>query len=118
MKQIDRLFGRAMKLRKSYDDVIIISNKTGKWMIEDREFPNLESAERAVDGIVRDEHDVLVIINDVGPGDIEKDVIRRDRDKTKDRDTDRDKKNTLKGDKHDRKQENGRKDSEYRHTWV
>lgn len=118
MRQIDRLFNRVMKLKKNYSDVIIISNQTGRWMIEGREFPNLEAAEQAVDDTASGEDDIYVIINDVGPGGIEKDEVGHDRYKIEDRDADRDKKDAHEGDKHDCKQKDGRKDGEYHHTWV
>ena len=62
--------------------------------------------------------DICVIINDLGPGKVKKDVARHGRHKAKDGDADRGKENALKSDKHERKRENGRKDSEYHHTWV
>lgn len=117
MDRIDRMFKRIMKLKKD-SGVIIISNQTGRWMIGDREFSDLEAAEQAVDKMTAEESDICVIINDLGPGAIKKDVVKHGRHKAKDRDADRGKENALKGDKHDRKRENGRKDCKYNHTWV
>lgn len=117
MNHIDRLFKRTIKLRKNHD-VVIISNQTGRWMIGDREFPDLEAAQQAVDEMTGEETEIFIVINDVGPGEVKKDVVRHGRHKAKDRHADRDKKNAFKGDKHDCKRKDGRKESKYNHTWV
>lgn len=117
MNRIDRLFKRTMKLGK-HNDVLIINNQACRWMVGGQAFPDLEAAEQAAGEMTGEESDICVIINDLGPGESKKDVAGNGRHKAKDRDADRDKKNTFKGDKHDREREHGRKDSQYNHTWV
>lgn len=105
-----------MKLEHS--EIIIISNETGKWMSEGREFATLEEAEQAADDIVNDSTDALIIINDAGPCNVKKDTVKHAKNQAKNKYTNRSKKNTVPGDKYDCKRGNRRKDSEYNHTWV
>lgn len=71
MKLIDRLIDKAKTIKLSYgDNVFIISNETGKWVVEGQEFPDLEAAQEYVESLLPD--DALgstVIINDTGPDD-------------------------------------------------
>lgn len=46
MKRIDKLYMKALKIKPKYDDICIISNATGRWKIEEKEYTSLEAAER------------------------------------------------------------------------
>lgn len=120
MKHIDKLFLKASKLRPQYNDVCIISNASGQWKIGEMEFPTLEAAERnALDGYAGAADDLLIIINDAGPGyERESKVSENDRVEIKDKDTHRSKKDTYPGNEHGGKRKDGHQKGEYRHSWV
>lgn len=69
MNLIDRLIAKAKKIKLAYgDNVFVISNETGKWMVEGQEFPSLEAAQEYVESLLPDDlPDCTVIINDLGP---------------------------------------------------
>lgn len=69
MKLLDRLINKAKTIQLTYgDNVFIISNETGKWIVDGQEFPDLDSAQEYVEGLLPDNvPDSTLIINDVGP---------------------------------------------------
>ena len=73
MKLIDRMIAKAKVIKlASADNVFIISNETGKWMAEGKEFPSLEAAQEHIEGLLPDgDADLTLIINDLGPEDPE-----------------------------------------------
>ena len=73
MNLIDRLIARAQEARLvCRDNVFIISNETGEWMVEGRRFPDSEAALEYVEGLMPDDSpECMVIINDLRPCDPE-----------------------------------------------
>ena len=67
MRRLDRLYLKAAKLKKGYRDVVIITNETGVWKIEEMEFTSLQAAERHITETTGD-REILIIVNDAGPG--------------------------------------------------
>ncbi len=121
MKHVDRLYMKALKIRPTYDDVVIITNETGKWMIEDKEYPSLEAAQDDISNYTRGT-DVIVIVNDAPPMDFYQEPERvsdgAKKDQAEHPDADRSKKDSNKGHEYGRKRDNGQQKSKYYHTWV
>ena len=121
MRHIDRLYMKALKIRPQYDDIIIVTNETGQWMIKDDMFESLEAAQAALDDYIKGD-DVIVIINDAPPdGELlkpERVENEREENKVEYQDTDRNKKDINKGDEYGRKRNDGQQKSKYNHTWV
>lgn len=70
MNLIDRLIIKAQKLGFAADVVFLISNETGKWVVDGKEFPALEDAQRYAEELISgDDQDSVIIINDLGPCD-------------------------------------------------
>lgn len=120
MRRIDKLYMKALKIRPSYDDICIITNESGRWKIEGREFSTLEAAEQAArKEYGREDDDLLIIINDAGPGDISKEQVEyHGRDKIEDKNPCGYKEDDHKSDEHDSKRKDGRKNSKYNNFWV
>lgn len=119
MKRIDKLYMKALKIKPRYDDICIISNETGCWKIEGKEYTSLEAAERdAYLNYTAKDNDLLIIINDAGEGDILEKVVNNDRNQAKSKDTCRSEKNNHKNNEYDCKRKNGRKNGEYNNFWV
>lgn len=116
MKQIDRLLIKAARIKPKYDGLFIISNETGMWKVGEKEFPTLADAERYIDEL-SDADDALLIINDAGPG-TERSTLVHDENKIKAGNSVRRAPDIKKSDEHGSKRRNGRKDSEYNHSWV
>lgn len=69
MDLVGRLIAKAQKIKLSYgDNVFIISNETGRWMAEGRDFPSFEAAQKYVEDLIPEgDSDSVIIINDLGP---------------------------------------------------
>lgn len=72
MNLIDRLIEKAKSIKLTYgDSVFIISNETGYWTVDNQIFPDFEAAQEYVEGLFSDDDpDSVIIINDLGPCDI------------------------------------------------
>ena len=121
MRHIDRLYIKALKIRPQYDDVIIVTNETGQWMIKNDIFESLEAAQAALDEYVKGD-DVIVIINDAPPDgeffEPERFENEREKNKVEHQNSNRDTKNTNEGHEYGRKRNYGHQKSKYNHTWV
>lgn len=123
MNHVDRLYLKALRIKPQYDDVIIVTNETGKWMIKDDEFESLEAAQDALDNYVKGD-DVIVIINDAPPGDVLDEMLaeriknEREEDQAEYKDPGRDQKDTHKSHEHGCEWNDGQQESEYNHTWL
>ena len=123
MNHVDRLYLKALKIKPQYDDVIIVTNETGKWMIKDDEFESLEAAQDALDSYIKGD-DVIVIINDAPPGDVLDEMLaerindEREKDQAEYQDPGRDQKDTYKSHEHGCEWNDGQQESEYNHTWL
>lgn len=117
MRRIDRLIVRAKKIKPEYNDIYFISNETGRWMVEDKEFSSLEEAEQYIDGLTGDSEDILIIVNDAGPAQ-ERRVQECGKDQVKTEYSPGSAQDTHKGYEHGSEWGDRYKGSEYRHSWV
>lgn len=121
MRHIDRLYMKALKIKPQYDDIVIVTNETGQWMIKDDIFESLEAAQAALDDYIKGD-DVIVIINDAPPdGEFfqpERLEDEREENQVEHQDTDRDKKDIDKSNEHGCKRNDGQQKSQYNHSWV
>lgn len=69
MNLIDRLLAKAQTIQLTYgNDVFIIIREAAGWVVDGRQFPDLEAAQEYVEGLVPDnDADCTVIINDALP---------------------------------------------------
>lgn len=119
MKRIDKLYMKALKIKPKYDDICIISNATGRWKIEEKEYTSLEAAERdAYSKYTANDSDLLIIINDAGDGEILEKVVNNGRNQAKSKDTCRSEKDDHKNSEYDCKWKNRRENGEYNNFWV
>lgn len=120
MRHIDRLYMKALRLRPQYDGVCIISNASGTWKIDDKEFLTLEEAEHAVcAGCSGGENGLLIIINDAGPGCAsEGRKVKNGRGKIKNKNCRGSAPDTHKSNKHGSEWQDRHEEREYNHSWV
>ena len=69
MNLIDRLIAKAQTIQLALgDDVFIIIREDVGWTVDGQQFPDLEAAQRYVEGLIPDNaDDCTVIINDTPP---------------------------------------------------
>ena len=69
MNLIDRLIAKAQTIQLALgDDVFIIIREDVGWTVDGQQFPDLEAAQRYVEGLIPDNaDDCTVIINDAPP---------------------------------------------------
>lgn len=69
MNLIDRLLAKVQTIQLTYgNDVFIIIREAAGWVVDGRQFPDLEAAQEYVEGLVPDnDADCTVIINDAPP---------------------------------------------------
>lgn len=121
MRHIDRLYMKALKIKPQYDDIVIVTNETGQWMIKDDVFESLESAQAALGDYIKGD-DVIVIINDAPPeGEFllpERLENERKENKIEYADTYRNTQDIDQSHEHGGKRNNGQQESQYNHSWV
>lgn len=116
MQQIDRLIVKATQLKPTYDDIFIISNVSGGWMVGEHRFPGVEAAQQYIDELTAG-REVSVIINDTGPS-LKKEVSGRVRNPIKNPDANRSAADTHPSNEYGYQRKNRPQNSQYRHTWV
>lgn len=117
MRQIDRLIVRARKIKPLYEDIYIINNVAGRWVLDGKDFGTQQEAIRYVDRISEGYDDVLVIINDAGPA-VERSVLECGKNQIEVKHSPGSTPDTHKGYEYGGKRGNRRKNSKYHHSWV
>lgn len=117
MQQIDRLIVRARKIKPLYEDIYIINNVAGKWVVDGKDFGTQQEAIRYVDRLSDGHDDVLVIINDAGPP-VERSVLECGKNQIEIKHPPRSTPDTYPSNEYGGERRNRCKDSKYRHSWV
>ena len=115
MKRIDRLFIKAARIKPNYGDLFIIRYEDGVWKVGEEGCQTLDDAESYIDKMPG--NDALIIVNDAELK-VEGSALVYDENKVETGNSVRCAQNPKKSDEHGRKRRNGRKDSQYHHTWV